>query len=47
MIAEAAICLIRDVPKGKGGVTTPAPAMGHALVDRLVRHAGLTFTVEP
>ena len=46
MIAEAALCLIRDIPDGQGGVLTPAPAMGAALVSRLEKNAGLTFTIE-
>ncbi len=46
MIAEAAICLLRDCPDTPGGIWTPAAAMGNALVERLVKNAGLTFTVE-
>jgi short subunit dehydrogenase-like uncharacterized protein len=48
MIAEAAICLARDVDRGQtgGGVYTPAPAMGEALVKRLTANAGLTFEIE-
>ncbi len=47
MIAEAALCLVQDVDQTTtpGGVYTPAPAMGQALVDRLVASAGMTFTV--
>lgn len=45
MIAESAITLVKDV-KGPGGVMTPAPAMGDALIKRLEDHAGLTFAVE-
>lgn len=46
MISEAALCLIQDVDhvKTPGGVYTPAPAMGEALVARLVASAGMTFT---
>jgi short subunit dehydrogenase-like uncharacterized protein len=49
MIAEAAICLARDVGREQtpGGVWTPAAAMGMPLVERLVTHAGLTFSVVP
>ena len=46
IIAEAAVCLIRDCPDTKGGVWTPAPAMGDALIPRLIQNAGLTFEVE-
>ncbi|MEO1015142.1 MAG: saccharopine dehydrogenase NADP-binding domain-containing protein [Pseudomonadota bacterium] len=45
MISEAAACLALDLPKGSnaGGVTTPAAAMGDALIERLTARAGLTF----
>jgi short subunit dehydrogenase-like uncharacterized protein len=46
MIAEAAICLLKDASATKGGFWTPASAMGHALIARLQSHAGLTFQVE-
>jgi short subunit dehydrogenase-like uncharacterized protein len=46
MIAECAICLLRDTPDVKGGIWTPGAAMGNRLIKRLVDHAGLTFTVE-
>ena len=46
MIAEAAICLIKDCADAPGGVWTTAPAMGHALIARLRKNAGLTFEVE-
>ncbi|MEM9599632.1 MAG: saccharopine dehydrogenase NADP-binding domain-containing protein [Pseudomonadota bacterium] len=48
MISEAALCLTRDVPRDvtPGGVYTPAPAMGNALIERLEKHAGLTFAIE-
>lgn len=45
MIAEAALCLARDV-EGAGGVWTPGAIMAAPLVDRLKANAGLTFTVE-
>jgi short subunit dehydrogenase-like uncharacterized protein len=47
MISEAALTLraiSRDATPG--GVWTPAPALGQALIERLTRHAGLTFTFE-
>ena len=46
MIAEAAVCLLRDAPGTAGGIWTPASAMGAPLITRLVANAGLTFTVE-
>ena len=47
MIAEAAVCMLQDAPKTKGGIWTTAPAMGAALIARLEANAGLTFAVEP
>jgi short subunit dehydrogenase-like uncharacterized protein len=44
MIAEAAICLVKDVD-GEGGVWTPGALMAAPLVERLKANAGLTFTV--
>ncbi len=46
MLAEAAICLIRDAKTAPGGVWTPGAVMGSKLVDRLQANAGLTFAVE-
>jgi short subunit dehydrogenase-like uncharacterized protein len=46
MIAESAICLVRDRKDGPGGVLTPAPAMGGDLMRRLEANAGLTFRIE-
>ncbi len=46
MIAECAICLLRDTPEVLGGIWTPGAAMGNKLIKRLVDHAGLTFEVE-
>jgi short subunit dehydrogenase-like uncharacterized protein len=46
MIAECAICLLRDTPQVPGGIWTPGAAMGNKLVKRLVDHAGLRFEVE-
>jgi short subunit dehydrogenase-like uncharacterized protein len=45
MIAEAAICLARDIDRTRtpGGVWTPAAAMGMSLVERLQAKAGLKF----
>ena len=46
MIAEAAMCLLQDAGSLGGGIWTPASAMGHKLIARLEKHAGLTFSVE-
>jgi short subunit dehydrogenase-like uncharacterized protein len=46
MIAECAICLLRDTPDVPAGIWTPGAAMQHKLIKRLVDHAGLTFQVE-
>ena len=46
MIAECAICLLRDAPEVPAGIWTPGAAMGDKLIKRLVDHAGLTFEVE-
>jgi short subunit dehydrogenase-like uncharacterized protein len=46
MVVEAAVCLAQDdaIPR-RGGILTPAAAMGRRLIDRL-RAAGMTFDVE-
>jgi len=46
MIAESAVCLLKNPQLAAGGIWTPAAAMGSPLIDRLVRNAGLTFEVE-
>ena len=46
MISECAICLLRDTPQVAAGIWTPGAAMGHKLIDRLVKNAGITFEVE-
>jgi short subunit dehydrogenase-like uncharacterized protein len=47
MLGESALCLSQDAAKlpARAGVLTPATAMGHVLIDRLVA-AGMTFAVE-
>jgi short subunit dehydrogenase-like uncharacterized protein len=46
MLAEAAICLVKDAPDVPGGVWTPGAAMQTKLLDRLQENAGLTFQAE-
>jgi len=46
IIAEAAVCLVRECKDLPGGIYTPAAAMGAKLRERLVAHAGLTFDIE-
>jgi short subunit dehydrogenase-like uncharacterized protein len=46
MLAEAAICLVREAADVPGGIWTPGAALGDKLVDRLRANAGLTFEVE-
>lgn len=46
LIAETAICLVKDRPDVAGGVWVPGAALGQALVDRLHANAGLTFRDE-
>ena len=43
MIAESALCIVRDVA-GEGGIWTPGALMGPALRKRLEERAGLTFS---
>jgi short subunit dehydrogenase-like uncharacterized protein len=42
MLAQAALCLVHDELPETRGMVTPAVAMGHALIDRLVS-VGITF----
>lgn len=46
MIAETAICLVKDAADVPGGVWVPGAALGDRLIKRLQDNAGLTFTVE-
>jgi short subunit dehydrogenase-like uncharacterized protein len=46
MLVESALCLAFDDLATPGGVMTPAPAMGEALIKRLTERAGLWFKVE-
>jgi short subunit dehydrogenase-like uncharacterized protein len=45
MLAESAVCLAKDELETRGGVLTPASAMGEPLLVRLRDKAGLTFDV--
>ena len=45
MLAESAVCLAQDGSNAPGGFSTPAAAMGTALIDRLATNAGVRFTV--
>ena len=45
MIAESALCLVKDCEELSGGMYTPAPAMGEKLIKRLTKNAGLTFDI--
>ena len=46
IIAETAICLLKDGTGVAGGVWVPGAALGQKLVDRLHKNAGLTFKDE-
>ena len=46
MITECAMCLLEEAAGAPGGVLTPAPVFGGAIIDRLRANAGLTFDVE-
>ncbi|MEK9921002.1 MAG: saccharopine dehydrogenase, partial [Luminiphilus sp.] len=46
MLAEAALCLLKNPDLASGGLWTPAAALGEALLERLEAHAGLTFQIE-
>ena len=46
MITEAAVCLLQDAQGTKGGIWTPASAMGTVLIQRLQQNAGMGFAVE-
>ena len=46
MIAESAVCLVKDCEDLAGGIYTPAAAMGKKLIKRLESNAGLTFKLE-
>jgi short subunit dehydrogenase-like uncharacterized protein len=45
MLGESAVCLARDELASDAGISTPAAAMGAALIKRLESKAGITFEV--
>jgi short subunit dehydrogenase-like uncharacterized protein len=48
MLGQAAVCLVEDISKEDkaGGFWTPASVFGDKIIDRLEKHAGLSFTIE-
>jgi len=44
MLAESAVCLAKDKLSNTSGILTPSLAMGDALLKRLKKNAGLTFS---
>jgi short subunit dehydrogenase-like uncharacterized protein len=46
MLTEAAMCLLNEAADAPGGVLTAAPVFGQAIIDRLQKSAGITFTIE-
>jgi short subunit dehydrogenase-like uncharacterized protein len=46
MIAESAVCLVKNPDAAAGGIWTPAAALGSLLIDRLQENAGLSFQQE-
>jgi short subunit dehydrogenase-like uncharacterized protein len=46
LLGESAVCLARDELAAPGGLSTPAAAMGEALLGRLQANAGLSFVIE-
>jgi short subunit dehydrogenase-like uncharacterized protein len=44
MLGETAVCLAKDLLPNSSGVLTPSVAMGDALLNRLQKNAGLTFS---
>lgn len=46
MIAESAVCLLKNPEAASGGIWTPGAAIGSLLTARLQENAGLSFAVE-
>lgn len=45
MIAESAVCLLKNPDAASGGIWTAGAALGGLLIERLQQHAGLRFEV--
>jgi short subunit dehydrogenase-like uncharacterized protein len=45
MLAQAVLCLSKDIPDLNGGFWTPASALNEPLIERLAKHAGVTIAV--
>lgn len=45
MIAETAVCLLKNPQAAGGGIWTPGAALGDLLIERLQKNAGLSFEV--
>jgi short subunit dehydrogenase-like uncharacterized protein len=45
MLAQAVLCLSKDIPDLNGGFWTPASALNEPLIERLAKHAGVTIEV--
>jgi short subunit dehydrogenase-like uncharacterized protein len=45
MLAQAVLCLSKDIPDVKGGFWTPASALNEPLIERLASHAGVSIEV--
>jgi short subunit dehydrogenase-like uncharacterized protein len=45
MLAQAVLCLSKDIPNVKGGFWTPASALNEPLIKRLAVHAGVSIEV--
>ena len=46
MLGEAAVCLAQDPLASRGGIHTPASAMGDLLLARIQKNAGVTVQIE-
>lgn len=46
MIAETAVCLLKNPKAATGGIWTPGAALGQLLITRLQENAGLSFQLE-
>jgi short subunit dehydrogenase-like uncharacterized protein len=48
MLGQSALCLVEDISREEkgGGFWTPASIFGERIIERLEKHAGLTFTEE-